>query len=186
MAIRPIVLYPDPILRQRCRPVERFDAGLRRLAAEMVETLHAAPGLGLAAPQVGSDLRLFVVDLSVGEDPAALHFLVNPVLVAESGSQVDAEGCLSIPGLTERVVRPAEVRFTALGLDGLPFELAGSGLLARALCHELDHLDGVLFVDRLCGLRRGLARRRLRRLFGAPAGAPAMVLPRAGTPQLGQ
>ncbi|MCZ7650931.1 MAG: peptide deformylase [Thermoanaerobaculia bacterium] len=171
MGARPIVLYPDPILRQRCRPVERFDEGLRRLAAEMVATLHAAPGLGLAAPQVGSDQRLFVVDLSVGEDPAALHVLVNPVLVASSGSEVDSEGCLSIPGLTERVERPAEVRFAACGLDGSPFELAGSGLLARALCHELDHLDGVLFFDRLRGLRRELARRRLRRLFGAPEDA---------------
>ncbi|HSM51474.1 MAG TPA: peptide deformylase [Thermoanaerobaculia bacterium] len=186
MGVRPIVLYPDPILRQRCRAVDRFDEGLRRLAGEMVATLHSAPGVGLAAPQVGSDQRLFVVDLSVGEDPSALHVLVNPVLVAASGSQVDAEGCLSIPGLTERVARPAEVRFSALGLDGRPFELAGGGLLARALCHELDHLDGVLFVDRLRGLRRELARRRLRRLFGAPAGVPARVLPSAGTPQLGQ
>ncbi|MCL4838733.1 MAG: peptide deformylase [Thermoanaerobaculia bacterium] len=186
MGVRPIVLYPDPILRQRCRPVEQFDAGLRRLASEMVETVHAAPGLGLAAPQVGSDLRLFVVDLSVGEDPSALHVLVNPVLVAESGCQVDAEGCLSIPGITERVARPAEVRFAARDLDGLPFELAGSGLLARALCHELDHLDGVLFVDRLRGLRRELAHRRLRRLFGTPRGLPAMAAPRAEAPQLGQ
>ena len=169
MTIRPIVLYPDPILRRRCRPVTRFDAELRRLAGDLVATLHAAPGLGLAAPQIGSDLRLLAVHLSVGEDPAALHLLVNPVLLATSGSQVDPEGCLSIPGLTERVRRPATVRLSAQGLDGSPFELAGSGLLARALCHELDHLDGVLFVDRLRGLRGELARRRLRRLFGAPA-----------------
>lgn len=177
MAVRPIVLYPDPILRQRCRPVARFDAELRRLAEEMIATLHAAPGLGLAAPQVGSDLRLLVVDLSVGEDPAALHVLVNPVLLAASGREVDTEGCLSIPGVTERVTRPAEVRFAAHDLDGRPLELAGSGLLARALCHELDHLDGVLFVDRLRGLRRELAARRLRRLFGAAPDLLAMPSP---------
>ena len=161
MAIRPIVLYPDPILRRRCRPVTRFDAELRRLAGDLVATLHAAPGLGLAAPQIGSDLRLLAVDLSVGEDPAALHLLVNPVLLATSGSQVDPEGCLSIPGLTERVRRPATVRLSAQGLDGSPFELAGSGLLARALCHELDHLTGYLRgpVARVAG--------------GSPGGAPA-------------
>jgi peptide deformylase len=168
MAIRAIRCYPDPVLRRRCAPVERFDADLRRLAADMVETMHAAPGIGLAAPQIGEGVRLMVVDLSLGEDPRQLHVLANPVLVRATGSAVEVEGCLSLPELSEKVERPAMVEVSARDLEGLPVSVTAQDWLARALCHEIDHLDGVLVVDRLRGLRRERMRRRLRRL-AAPA-----------------
>jgi peptide deformylase len=164
MAVLPIRLYPDPVLRVRCPEVADFDAELRRLAADMVETMHAAPGIGLAAPQVGVELRLAVVDLSVGEDPEQLLILVNPEVSDPQGSATEEEGCLSIPGLTEKVERPQQARITARSLGGEPFEVEVEGWLARAVCHEIDHLDGVLFVDRLKGLRRERARRALRKM----------------------
>ena len=164
MALLPVRLYPDPVLRARAAPVERFDDELRRLVRDMIETLHAAPGVGLAAPQVGVGQRVAIVDLSVGERPAELHILVNPVLVSSAGSLVEEEGCLSIPGISEKVERPAAVSVVASDLEGNAFELRGADLLARALCHEIDHLDGILFPDRLRGLRRERVRRALRRL----------------------
>ncbi len=163
MAILPIRLFPDPVLRVECPPVEAFDGELAQLAADMIETMHAAPGIGLAAPQVGVEQRLAVVDLSVGEDEAALHVLVNPEVVAESGSEQDFEGCLSIPGVSEKVGRPQKIAVEARDLEGRPFRLEAEELLARAICHEIDHLNGVLFIDRLRGLRRERARRQLRR-----------------------
>ncbi len=167
MAVLPIRIYPDPILRIRCREVEAFDADLKRLAEDMVETMHAAPGIGLAAPQVGSDRRLAVVDLSVGKEPDQVIVLVNPQIAGREGSWVEEEGCLSIPELTDKVERPERVEVRARDLGGQPFEVAAEGWLARAICHELDHLDGVLFVDHLSGLRRERARRALRRLSRA-------------------
>lgn len=164
MSILPIRLYPDPVLRTRCREVEQFDDALRQLAADMIETMHAAPGVGLAAPQVGVDLRLAVIDLSVGENAAAVHVLVNPRLVETTGVTCEVEGCLSLPDITDKVDRPARVRVAAQDLDGAPFELVGEEWLARAICHEMDHLDGVLFVDYLRGLRRERAKRRLEKL----------------------
>ena len=164
MAIRPIRIYPDPVLRQRCARVDRFDDELRRLADDMVATVHAAPGVGLAAPQVGDGRRLAVVDLSVGEDPAQLHVLVNPRILAAEGSESEVEGCLSIPDVSDKVERPQRIQLAAQDLDGEPFELPAEGWLARAICHEIDHLDGVLFIDRLRGLRRDRVRRQLRKL----------------------
>jgi len=151
-------------IRRPTRVVESFDAELARLADDLAETMYAAPGVGLAAPQVGVDLRVAVVDVAPGRADSRLHVLVNPRLVAEQGSQVDDEGCLSIPGLTEKVVRPALIRVAARTVTGEPVEIEAEGYLARAFCHEIDHLDGVLFVDRLTGLRKELARRRLRKL----------------------
>src|SRR5882757_9066264 len=116
MAILPIRIYPDPILRLKCRRVEAFDAALRKLAVNMVETMHAAPGVGLAAPQVGVDLRLAVVDISVGEDPSAILVLVNPEIVRREGMETDTEGCLSLPGLTDKVDRPVAITLRAQGL----------------------------------------------------------------------
>ncbi len=164
MAILPLRLYPDPILRQSCPAVERFDDRLRRLAQDMVATMHAAPGIGLAAPQVGAELRLAVVDLSVGQDPGELHILANPEIIAQRGRVTEVEGCLSIPGVNEKVERPAAITVRAFDLEGRPFELAADGLLARAVCHEVDHLAGVLFIDRLTGLKRERVRRQLRRM----------------------
>ena len=162
--IRPIRVYPDPVLRVRCPEAAAFDEELTRLVADMVETMHAAPGVGLAAPQVGVERRVAVVDLSVGRDPASVLVLVNPVIEAAEGSEIDTEGCLSIPDFTEKVDRPERVRVAAQTVDGAPFELEAEGFFARALCHEIDHLDGILFIDRLTGLRRQLALRRLKRL----------------------
>ena len=164
MAILAIRIYPDPVLRVRCRKVETFDAGLRKLAANMVETMHAAPGVGLAAPQVGSDLRLAVVDISVGEDPAAVLILVNPEVVRREGLETDVEGCLSLPGINDKVDRPFAITVRAQTLEGESFELAAEDYMARAICHEIDHLDGILFTDHLRGLRRERARRQLKKL----------------------
>ena len=164
MALLPIRQYPDPVLRRRCPPVEEFNEGLQRLAADMVETMHAAPGIGLAAPQVGIETRLAVVDLSAGEDPEEVHVLVNPRILASEGSGVELEGCLSIPELSEKVTRPMRITMEAQDLDGRILRFDAEDWLARAICHELDHLDGVLFVDRLRGLRKEKAKRALRRL----------------------
>ena len=164
MAILAIRIYPDPVLRVKCRPVETFDAGLRKLAANMVDTMHAAPGVGLAAPQVGVDLRLAVVDISVGENPAEVRVLVNPEIVRREGVETDTEGCLSLPGITDKVDRPFSITLRAQDLEGKPFELEADDYLARAICHEIDHLDGILFSDHLRGLRTERSKRQLKRL----------------------
>ncbi|MEM7048125.1 MAG: peptide deformylase [Acidobacteriota bacterium] len=165
MAVLPIRLIPDPVLRQKCHPVEVFDTGLERFAQDMVETMHAAPGIGLAAPQVGDLRRLVVVDLSVGDDPDQLKVFVNPVIHDPEGQDSELEGCLSIPELTEKVKRPEKLRLAYQDLSGRPQELAADGWLARAICHEVDHLDGVLFIDHLRGLRRERTRRQLKKLL---------------------
>ena len=164
MAILPIRIYPDPVLRVKCKRVETFDDGLRKLAANMVDTMHAAPGVGLAAPQVGIDLRLAVVDISVGEDPAAIRVLVNPEILYRQGLETDTEGCLSLPGITDKVDRPLAITLRAQDLTGKPFELEAEEYLARAICHEVDHLDGILFTDHLRGLRKERVRRQLKKL----------------------
>ena len=152
--IRKIVLYPDPVLLRPTQPVQGFDASLRSLIADMIETMHAAPGIGLAANQVGVSLRAAVVDLSVGEKKEVLRVLVNPRILAQRGRQTEEEGCLSVPGFTAVVPRPAWVRAGAVDLSGRPFEVEGEGLLARAVCHEIDHLDGRLYLHRLSSLKR--------------------------------
>lgn len=164
MSRRPILLYPDPRLRERATEVERFDAGLERLVDDLRETLYSVPGVGLAAPQIGELHRVAVIDIDPRGPESRFHVLVNPRIVESSGRISDNEGCLSIPELTEKVERPEQVRVVAQNVAGDPFELAATGFFARALCHEIDHLDGVLFVDRLHGLRRQLAMRRLKRL----------------------
>ncbi|HYL05290.1 MAG TPA: peptide deformylase [Thermoanaerobaculia bacterium] len=164
MAILPIRIYPDPVLRRKTGPVGDFGAALARLAANMIETMVAAPGIGLAAPQVGQEVRMAVVDLSVGEDPAQLHVLVNPEVVWREGLDTDVEGCLSLPGISDKVDRPTAIKVRAMDLAGRRFELSAEGWLARAVCHEVDHLDGILFTDHLRGLRRERVRRQLRKL----------------------
>ena len=164
MSLLPIRLYPDPVLRVRCRDVETFDQSLASLVADMVETMHAAPGIGLAANQVGVESRVAVIDLSVGERKEDLIVLVNPELLTEAGEEEDVEGCLSIPDFTDKVIRPLQIKVRAMDLAGKRFEVEAEGLLARAMCHEMDHLAGKLFTDRLRGLRRERARRMLKRL----------------------
>ncbi len=165
MSVLPIRLYPDPVLRVQCAPVEEFGPDLKHLVADMIETMHEAPGVGLAAPQVGVELRVAVVDATAGMDPDAVRVLVNPRVVDSAGVDTDTEGCLSIPDFTEKVTRPASVRIAATDLEGSPFEMDAEDIEARVIQHELDHLDGVLFVDRLRGLRRQRARSFLRRLL---------------------
>jgi peptide deformylase len=131
----------------------------------MVETMHTAPGVGLAANQVGVLLRVAVVDLSVGEDPSQLLVLVNPRILASEGSQIDEEGCLSIPGITEKVERASRVEVEALNLEGKRYRVRGEGLLARALLHEIDHLDGILFLERVSPLKRRLLRKKIQKLI---------------------
>lgn len=161
MAILPILKYPDPRLEQPCEPVERFDEELRGLARDMIETMHAAPGIGLAAPQVGRSERLTVVDLSVAEEPDQLLVLVNPRVVEEEGAESEEEGCLSFPDLMLIVPRPTRIVVEYRDLEGGAQRLEAEDLLARCVHHEIDHLDGVLFIHRVSPLKRDLARRKI-------------------------
>ena len=161
---RPILRYGAPVLHTRAAPLADITPDVEQLIDDMIETMHAAPGVGLAAPQVGEGLRLCVVDLSVGQRAADLHVLVNPVLVSMEGMQLHEEGCLSVPGVEASVVRPARVLVRALDRQGQSRDIQADGLLARALQHELDHLDGVLFVDRLRPMYRRSIERRIERL----------------------
>lgn len=149
------------------RPVERITSEIEQLLDDMVETMHAAPGIGLAGPQVGVPLRLFVIDLSVGERRDALITMINPTFVERHGMQLEQEGCLSLPGFTATVARPERVVVQGLDRHGRPQRVEAGGLLARAFQHEMDHLDGRLFIDRLRGIKRGLIRRRIRQLSRA-------------------
>jgi peptide deformylase len=161
--IRDIVRYGDERLLAANADVDAASPGFSALLTDMVETCHAAPGIGLAAPQIGVNQRVAIIDLSVGSDPGALIVLVNPVILDSSGEQREEEGCLSVPDLTERVVRPAFVRAQAADAEGRVREIEGTGLLARALCHEIDHLNRILYIDRLRGLRREMTRKKLDR-----------------------
>ena len=160
-SVRDLVRYGDPRLSGENAPVEAGDPGLPALLADMTATCHAAPGIGLAAPQIGVNKRVAIVDLSVGADPSALIVLVNPVVLVAEGEQREEEGCLSVPDVSERVERPARVLVRAADASGLVREIEGTGLLARALCHETDHLNGKLFLGLLRGLKRELVMRRI-------------------------
>ena len=162
MAVRPVRIYGDPVLRQKAEAVEAFDESLAVLVADMFETMRAYRGVGLAANQVGVPQRVLVVEVpgDEGEEPLRLA-LVNPALSEASGSEVDEEGCLSIPGIYEDVKRATRVRVRAQDPSGEPLEFVAEDYLARVLQHEVDHLEGVLFLDRLSGLRRQFLRREL-------------------------
>ena len=162
--IRPILKYGDSVLHERTSPIDSITPDVDRLIDDMIETMYAAPGVGLAAPQVGVPLRLFVVDISVGRDPNGLVVMINPELTERDGMQLEEEGCLSVPGFNATVVRPARVVGTGLDREGVEQVREGTGLLARAFQHEMDHLDGRLFVDRLRGIKRDLIVRRIRKL----------------------
>jgi len=163
MPIRPIVKFGDPVLHAPAAPVDRIDDKVRSLLDDMIATMYAAPGIGLAAPQVGVPLRVIVIDLSVGEDPSQVIRLVNPQFVEREGEQKHEEGCLSVPGYAGSPTRPARVVVRGLDQDGRERVHTGTELLARAFCHEIDHLDGLLFVDRLSPLKRDLMSRKLRK-----------------------
>ncbi|MCB2187032.1 MAG: peptide deformylase [Deltaproteobacteria bacterium] len=160
MAILPIRTFPDPVLTENCRPVETVDAALRDLADHMMETMYDAPGIGLAAPQVGETCRLVVVDVAGADEKRNPLYLFNPAIVEAKGEVVFEEACLSVPDYTADVVRASQVVLQALDREGRPFTLEAEGLLAICLQHELDHLDGRLFLDRISPLKRALYRKR--------------------------
>jgi peptide deformylase len=162
--VRDIVIWPDPILKKPGAPVARVDDEVRKLIDDMAETMYAADGVGLAAPQVGVSKRIVVIDTSPRQEGQKLLHLVNPRIVKTEGETTYTEGCLSVPGEAEDVERAAKVWVEALDRDGKAIEVVGEGLLAIALQHELDHLDGVLFVDHLSSLKRELIRKRMKRL----------------------
>lgn len=163
MALKPIVKFGAPELDTPCEEITDFDADLEVLAKDMVQTMYAAPGVGLAANQIGFATRLMVVDISVGEDPKQLIILANPVMLEMEGEQREEEGCLSVPGHAGVVQRPAWVKVRGHDLKGNEVTMEGTGLLARALCHEIDHLDGKLFIERLGVLKRDLIKRKIRK-----------------------
>jgi len=162
-----ILKYGAPELVAKSRTVETFDSELAALARNLTETMYDAPGIGLAAPQVGINRRLIVIDITGGEEPDHQMVLVNPSITHSDGSQKGEEGCLSIPGFTAVVVRPARVKVEAQHLNGEAFRMEAEDLLARALCHEIDHLDGILYLDRISPLKRDLTRRKIRKLIKA-------------------
>ncbi len=162
--LRPLVRYGAHGLQAPAASVEAFDAELQTLIDDMIETMYAAPGIGLAAPQVGVARQVCVVDLSVGKRGGELLTLVNPRFVERDGMQLEEEGCLSVPGFSATVARPSRVVVRAQDRDGVPRTIEGTGLLARALQHEIDHLEGRLFLDRLRGIKRDVIVRKIKKL----------------------
>ena len=163
MAIRDIVLYPHEVLEQKCPPVDEVDDDVRQLVDDMIETMYDAPGIGLAAPQVGVKKRITVIDTSAGEEKGNLHVLINPEIIEREGHIRWEEGCLSIPGVYESVDRFQRVVVRALDRDGDPFELEANELLAVCIQHEIDHLDGVLFLDHLSRLKRKIVLKKYKK-----------------------
>ena len=162
--IRPILRYGDRPLHEPGSEVAAIDDGVRKLVDDMVETMYAAPGIGLAAPQIGVPLRVFVVDITAGQKGGQLITVINPEFVERGGMQLEEEGCLSLPGFNATVVRPSRVVIKGMDRDGTDRLIEGKDLLARAFQHEMDHLDGTLFVDRLRGIKRDVIVRKIQRL----------------------
>ncbi len=159
-----IVKYPDPVLQQPGEPVTEFDAELRKFVADMFETMYASQGIGLAAQQVGVAKRITVIDLSAGKDPAQKLVLINPEIIFREGKQYEEEGCLSFPEIREKISRASKVRIRAQDEKGKWFEMDGEELLSRAFQHEIDHLDGMLFIFRMSALKRDLTLRKIRKM----------------------
>jgi len=165
--IRPLMRYGADVLHLPAAAVTEVTPEIDRLITDMVETMYAAPGIGLAAPQVGVSLRILVIDLSLGRDPKGLITMINPEFVEREGMQLEEEGCLSVPGFNATVVRPLRAIVKGLDREGHPQQIEGEGLLARAFQHEIDHLDGMLFVDRLRGIKKEMIVRKIRKLAKA-------------------
>jgi peptide deformylase len=159
-----IVKYPEPVLSQPGEPVTEFNAELRRLVADMFETTYHSQGIGLAAPQVGVSKRVAVIDLSVGKEPDDKIVLINPEIIVSEGKLYEEEGCLSFPEIREKVVRAAKLRIRAQDEHGKWFEMDADDLLARCFQHEIDHVDGMLFIFRMSALKRDLALRKIRKM----------------------
>ncbi len=159
-----IVKYPEPVLSQPGEPVNEFNAELRKLVADMFETMYASQGVGLAAPQVGVSKRVTVIDLSMGKNKDEKLVLINPEIISSDGRLYEEEGCLSFPDIREKIVRAASVRVRAQDVDGKWFEMDGEELLSRCFQHEIDHLDGILFLTRMSALKRSLTLRKIRKM----------------------
>lgn len=164
MALLKIVHYPEPVLLQVGKPVEEFNDDLKKLVADMFETMYAAGGVGLAAPQVGVSNRLFVMDCSGGKDPKQKIAIINPEIIYVEGEQIGEEGCLSFPGIYQKVRRDIRAIVRAQDVNGNTFELDGMDLTARCILHETDHCDGIVFLDRMTPLKREFAKRKIRKL----------------------
>jgi peptide deformylase len=165
MSIKPLVILPDPVLRQLSKPIERVDEPLRKLADDMLATMYDAPGIGLAAIQIGTPLRMLVIDLAKEDEEPAPHVFINPQILSRSDERsVYEEGCLSIPDYYAEVERPATVRASYLDRDGRMQEIEAEGLMATCLQHEIDHLDGVLFIDHISKLKRDMVVRKFKKL----------------------
>src|SRR5262250_3971674 len=159
-----VVKYGDPVLEKPTKAIAKFDAELEELAEDMFATMYAAQGVGLAAPQIGKSIRIAVVDVTGGKNPEAKIVLVNPEIIHAEGEKREEEGCLSIPGFRGYVIRPQFVTVRAQNLKGETFEIRGENLLARAFCHEIDHLNGILFLQHLSMLKRDLIKRKIKKL----------------------
>jgi peptide deformylase len=162
--IHPIVKFGDPVLETPTKRIDKFDEELQNLTADMFESMYAASGVGLAAPQIGIGLRVAVIDVSLGKNPEAKLVCANPESIHAEGEQREEEGCLSVPGFRGYVARPQYVTIRAFDSAGKEFEMRGEGLLARAFCHEIDHLNGVLFINHLSMLKRDIIKRKIRKL----------------------
>lgn len=167
--LRPILIYPDPRLREVGKKVEEVTEEIRQLVQDMAETMYDAPGVGLAATQIGVALQVFVIDIAGEDEPSDLKVFINPEILLSSGTQTWEEGCLSFPGVSEEIKRAAFVRVRALGIDGKPFELEATGLMAVAIQHEYDHLQGDLMIDHLNALKKRLLGRKLSQASSSPA-----------------
>jgi peptide deformylase len=168
MALREIQTWPSEVLKERALPVDDFGEGLQELVDDMVETMYDAPGIGLAGPQVGASQRLIVIDLSSGTEEDELLVLVNPEIISAKGEVEAEEGCLSLPGLTLKMCRSEKVVARGQNRHGEDVEVAADGLLARALQHEIDHLNGLLIIDRLHPIRRELLKKKLKKALASP------------------
>jgi peptide deformylase len=165
--IRPILRHGADVLHHPASSVTDITPEIQQIVDDMIQTMYAAPGIGLAAPQIGVPLRLFVADISVGRNPADLLTFINPTFIERDGMQLEEEGCLSVPGFNATVARPARVVLTGLDRQGKEQTIEATGLLARCFQHEMDHLDGTLFVDRLRGLQKDLIVRKIKKLSRA-------------------
>lgn len=163
MAVLPILEYPDKRLREKANPVQSVTPEIQKLVDDMAETMYAAPGVGLAANQVGVLLRVFVIDTAGDDDPSDLRVFINPEILSLDGEVVWQEGCLSFPGINESVERAEKVRVRALDRSGQPFELEADGLLGVAIQHENDHLDGKLMIDKLGPIKKRLVQRKMQK-----------------------
>jgi peptide deformylase len=162
--VYPITKYGAPVLEAKTKLIEKFDEKLAILCEDMFTSMYAASGVGLAAPQIGLNLRLAVIDVTVGKNAEARLVLANPEIIHIEGDQREEEGCLSLPGFRGTVLRPRYVTVRAQDVTGKSYEMKGEGLLARAFCHEIDHLEGLLFIQHLSMLKRDMIKRRIRKL----------------------